>query len=113
MFPYGETVTVLTPTIVTNRYGDDAEDWSDPTELEVPGVGVALGGTTENQTQAANTVDSDFDLYFPPDANVTAENRLVVRGLTCNVVGRPFAWHNPFTGWQPGLFVQAQIREGG
>lgn len=113
-FPHGETVVVLTAKTKTDPYsGETMPDWSNPTQTSVPGVGVASGGSLEINTSGDNITDSDFDLIFPPDAVVTAENRVIVRGLTCNINGRPFLWRNPFTGWTPGLVVKAQIREGG
>lgn len=112
-FPHGETVTVLTATTTTDGFGNTVTDWSNPTSVAVDNVAVADGGSLEVNTNAQNITDSDFDLIFPPDATVTAENRVIVRGLTCNVAGRPFLWSNPFTGWTPGLVVKAQIREGG
>lgn len=113
-FPYGETVTVLTAATATDPYsGEPVASWDlAPDEFEVPNVAVALGGTLEPVEAGRNAVDSDFDLFFPPDAVVSAQNRVVVRGLTCEVAGRPFLWSNPFTGWTPGLVVQCKVREG-
>lgn len=114
MFPHGESVTVLTAGYDDDPYSEDLEqswEWS-PTEVVVPNVGVASGGSSEPLEQARNAVDSDFDLYFPASAAVTSQNRVIVRGLVCDVVGRPFLWTNPFTGWTPGLVVKAKIREG-
>jgi hypothetical protein len=116
MFVHGETVTVLTAGEVVDPYsGDSVEDWDSPTEVIVNRVAVAMGGSlgsSEPLQDARNQVESDFDLLFPPSATVTAQDRVVVRGLTCEVVGRPFLWRNPFTGWTPGLVVQAKLREG-
>lgn len=113
MFAYGETVDVLTAGTVTDPYsGDTTEDWDNPTSVPVEGCGVAAGGSLEPLQDARNAVESDFDVIMPPGTPVTSHNRLVMRGLTCDVVGRPFDWRNPFTGWAPGLFVQAKIREG-
>lgn len=114
MFAYGETVTVQTAGTATDPYSGDSEpSWdAEPTEVGVEHVGVADGGSLEPAEMARNEVDSDFDLIFPPDATVTAQNRVVVRGLVCDVVGRPFLWSSPFTGWTPGLVVKAKIREG-
>lgn len=114
MFAYGETVTVLTAAITTDPYSNepDGEDWENPTELEVPGVGVADGGSTDLTQIARDAVDSDFDLFFPADAVVTSAQRVIVRNLTCDVVGRPFLWRSPFTGWTPGLVVKVKVREG-
>ena len=113
MFAHGETVTILTAGTTVDRFGNETLDWSTATSIVVDNVAVADGGSLEVNTNAQNIVDSDFDLIFPPDVTVTAAHRLIVRGLTCNVAGRPFLWSNPFTGWTPGLVVKAQIREGG
>lgn len=114
VFAHGETVAILTATPVVDPYSNDpdGEDWDNPTELEVPGVGVADGGSTDLTQAARDAVDSDFDLFFPADAVVTSAQRVVVRGLTCDVAARPFLWRNPFTGWTPGLVVKVKIREG-
>lgn len=114
MFPHGETVTVLTAAYDNDPYSDElvqSWEWS-PVETPVPNVAVADGGSLEPVEADRNAVDSDFDLIFPPDAVVTAQNRVVVRGLTCDVAGRPFLWKNPFTGWTPGLVVKCKVREG-
>lgn len=113
-FPYGETVTVQTAgTTTTDPYsGEPAPSWATFTYVDVAGVGVGSGGSLETSEEARNAVESDFDLIFPPDAAVTAQNRVVVRGLVCEVVGRPFLWSNPFSGWTPGIVVKAKIREG-
>lgn len=113
-FPNGETVTRLRATVVTDPYSTEptAEDWSNPTELDIVGCGVALSGTTEPLQTARQAVDSDFDVFMPAGTDVTAQDRLLIRGLVCEVAGRPFDWRSPFTGWQPGLVVQAKIREG-
>lgn len=114
MFPHGEQVTILTAGFEEDPYSGDMEqswEWT-PTETVVEGVGVADGGSLEPLEAGRNAVDSDFDLFFPADTVVTSDNRVVVRGLTCDVAGRPFLWRNPFTGWTPGLVVKVKIREG-
>lgn len=113
-FPYGETVTVLTAGTEVDPYsGVSKPSWDvSPTSVAVDGVAVALGGTTEPTQDAQNSVQADFDLFFPTGATVTRFNKVVVRGATCNVVGVPFLWTNPFTGWEAGLVVQAKFEEG-
>ena len=114
-FPHGETVTVQTAGTVTDPYsGQPVPSWDVPLAAEVPveNVGVADGGSLEPLQDARNAVVSDYDLLFPPTAVVTSSNRVVVRGEVCEVVGRPFLWRNPFTGWTPGLVVQATLSEG-
>jgi hypothetical protein len=87
-------------------------DWSPPTSLAIPGCAVADGGSLEPLQDARNAVDSDFDVLAPYGSDVLAGDRVVIRGLTCEVVGRPFDWRSPFTGWEPGTVVRATIREG-
>jgi hypothetical protein len=113
MFPYAEPVTVLTAGTVTDPYSGEptGENWDNATE-RAESCGVADGGSTEPLTDARDPVDSDFDLIFDHDPGITAANRVVVRGLTCYVVGRPFSWRSPFTGWEPGTVVRVSIREG-
>lgn len=114
MFAFGEKITVLTAGYDDDPYsGELVQSWEfAPTGIDWPNVAVADSGSVEPLNVARTPVDSDFTLYFPSEATVTSDNRVIVRGLTCEVVGRPFLWSNPFTGWTPGLVVQCKIREG-
>ncbi len=114
MFAFGETVTRLRATPIEDPYSDDETelDWEFPSELDIDHCAVAAGGSTEPVVTAREAVDSDFDVYMPAGVDVTAQDRLRIRGLVCEVAGRPFTWSSPFTGWTPGLVVQAKIREG-
>lgn len=113
-FAHGETVTRLRAPLVTDPYSSDAteRDWSNAAELNIPNCGVAASGSVEPLEAARQAVDSDFDLYLPTGTDVTAQDRLRVRGLVCEVVGRPFAWQSPLTGWQPGVVAHCKVREG-
>lgn len=113
-FPYGETVTRLRAATSTDPYSNETvADWSlTPSEFDIDGCGVASGGSLEPVEVARNAVDSDFDVVAPFDADVTAQDRLRIRGLVCDVVGRPFAWRHPMTGWEAGVVIKAKIREG-
>ena len=111
MLPYAEPVTIQSPGTITDRYGNETTDWSTPTE-RAESCGVADGGSTEPLQDARNAVDSDFDLIFDHDPGISSADRVVVRGLTCEVAGRPFLWRSPFTGWEPGTIVRVKVREG-
>jgi len=107
MFPHGETVTVLTAGAVTDPYsGEESADWSTPTEVDVPQVGVEPRPSDEPAQDARNAVTSGFTLYLPASAPVTAASRVRVRGGVYDVIGEPAAWLSPFTGWTPGIVVQ-------
>lgn len=112
-FPYGETVEVLTAGTTTDPYsGEPSADWENPTERTVDLVGVADGGTAEPLQDARNELNADYDLFFPADDPIARTDRVRVRGDVCEVVGKPFAWRSPFTGWAPGLVVHVKLSEG-
>lgn len=112
--PYGETVTRQRATAVTDPYSTESTglDWTTPAEEDIDNCGVADGGSLEPVEAARNAVDSDFDVILPAGSDVTAQDRLVIRGLVCEVAGRPFDWVSPFSGWAPGMIARAKIRKG-
>lgn len=114
MFGAGETVTRQRGTAVTDPYSGEATgiDWDNPDELDIDGCAVASGGSLEPLQNARSAVVSDFSVMAPFGSDVLANDRLVVRGLTCEITGRPFDWQSPFTGWQPGMVFHAKIVEG-
>lgn len=113
MFAFAEAVTVQTATAVLDPYSGETTgtDWTTPI-TRAESCGVAPGGSTEPNEVARNAIDSDFDLIFDHDPGISAADRVVVRGLTCEVDGRPFVYRSPFTGWEPGTLVRVKIREG-
>lgn len=114
MFPHGETVTRLRAQTTTDPYSGEATglDWSSAASLEIPGCGVGSAGSVESLEADRNAISTDFDVVTPLDADIESGDRLIVRGLTCEVQGRPFQWRSPFTGWAPGMVVRARIVEG-
>jgi hypothetical protein len=110
MFPYGETVTVVTP-------ATDPDDYSlDPgnpeSEVDIPGCGVEPRPSDEPTQDARNAVTSGFTLYLPPGTEITPQQRVQVRGGTYAVLGEPAVWRSPFTGWEPGVVVQVERTTG-
>lgn len=110
MFAYGETVTRLRATGSTNAYSGEATDllWTSPSSLTIENVAVAPGSSAESVEAGRARLDIDFTLYLPYDADVKPLDRIVVRGLTCEVEGKPQQWANPFTGAQPGTVVEVR-----
>ena len=112
MFSFPEPVEILSPGTVADPYsGETVTDWATSTSRH-EACAVAPGGSTEPTQVARDAVDSDFDLIFDYDPGVTHADRVVVRGLTCEVDGHPFSFRSPFTGWEPGTLVRVKIREG-
>lgn len=121
MFAFPEPVTIKSPGSVTDPYSDETvsawtlpegASWTAVPSERVESCAVAPGGSTEPTLVARNAIDSDFDLIFDHDPGVSPADRVVVRGLECEVDGRPFVFRSPFTGWEPGTLVRATVREG-
>lgn len=111
MFTGQETVQVLTAGTKTDEYGNTEPDWSTATTRDEKCL-VGSGGSTEPLLDARTPIDSDFDLVFPGrDPGVTSADRVIVRGLTCDVSGRPFAQRYG-SGDMAGTVVKVKIREG-
>jgi hypothetical protein len=114
MFPFGETVTILTAGVEEDPYsGELVSSWEwAGAETVVTGVGVEPRPSGEPTQEARNSVVSGFTLYLPAGTEVAPDNRVTVRGDTYEVLGEPAEWVNPFTGWAPGVVVQVQRVEG-
>ena len=111
MFAGLETVQVVTPGTSTDRYGNTTVDWSTAT-TRTEACLVGSGGSTGPLLDARTPIDSDFDLVFPKaDPGITPADRVVVRGLTCDVAGRPFAQQYG-SGSLAGTVVKVKVREG-
>lgn len=114
MFAYGESITRLRPQTSTDPYsGELAANWTlAPNKESTGGWGVDGSRSAEPLESGRDPVVTDFVLYRPEPADILPGDRLVIRGLTCEVVGRPAVWHHPMTGWAAGFVVRADIKEG-
>lgn len=108
MLPYGESVTRLRAGTSVDPYsGEGVEDWVNPASFTFDRCAVWPGGSTEPLSPDRQSVVSDIEVAFPPGADVTARDRLIVRGGTYQVDGEPFDWRSPLSGWTPGLVARA------
>ena len=114
MFPHGETVTRLRATSAVDPYSDEPtqSDWTSPDSLDIPGCGFNPGQSSEPTQEARNAVITQPEVYAPTGSDVLAGDRLVVRGDTYDVDGKPAVWRSPFTGWQPGVVIVLKEVEG-
>ena len=112
--PHGETVTRLRGVPVTDPYSREATtlDWTTPTTLTIPGCAVDDSKTRETHDPNRNAVVTDFVVWPDGQYDVAAGDRLIIRGLTCEIVGRPSTPRNPFTGDEPGMELFANVWEG-
>jgi len=113
-FPFGETVTRLRATAVTDPYSGEATalSWDNPDELPISGCAFDPGTSTEPVTDARNQVITQPVLYAPFGSDITAADRLVVRGRTWKVQGDPGEYRNPFTGWEAGMVIKLEDVQG-
>lgn len=113
-FTHGETVTRQRGMAVTDPYSGTASgiDWTTPNELTIDGCGFNPGDSSEPVQTARGAVVTTPEVYAPADADVLPGDRLVVRGYTFEVDGRPKRWISPFTGWAPGLVIALKEVDG-
>jgi len=110
-----ETVTRIRAGAVTDPdSGDSVESWAPDNVTEVDIITLAPAEprpTTDGQgpeplRDARNSVTSGFTLYLPSSADVTAKDRMRVRGDVYPVKGDPAPWLNA------GIVVQTERTEG-
>lgn len=105
-----ETVTRLRATATTvDPYSNQAElDWTQPpAEHDIVTLAPAEPRPSGEPLQdARNQVTSGYTLYLPEGEDVTAQDRMRVRGVVHNVLGEPAVWLGA------GLVVQVERSEG-
>ncbi len=103
MFGPGVTVTVERPG-GTDRYNNPLPGAPPHT---VDGCATAPAGSSE-QTGTAATVEWDLDLYAPYDADIAAQDVILLPGdpERYAVHGRPARFRSPFSGWEAGTLAR-------
>lgn len=104
-----ETVTRLRGTAVMDPYSGEESglSWATPDELDLTTLAPAEPRPVgERLDLARNSVVSGFTLYLATDADVTAADRMRVRGRVYEVDGDPALWLGR------GLVVQTKAQEG-
>lgn len=104
IYPFGDPVTLHSRTVTgQDTYGNDV--LTDVTSTTVGAF--APTGSTE-LIQGQDTVITQPSVYLPAGTDVTALDRVTIRGVTYDVDGTPQDWRHPVTGWQPGIVVRLQ-----
>ena len=107
---FGETVTRLRARTTTNPYSDEAEaeDWTNPDELAIHGVGFEPSGT-EVVTVDGTTVFRRAQFFLPYAADVTEADRIRrPDGSVYKAAGPRADWTNPLTGRRAGSVIEAE-----
>jgi hypothetical protein len=91
---HGETVYVLTPPVVTDRYGDTVIDWSlTPDEHEQHDTLLEPRPSGEDAREVRNQVTSGFTAYIQePFPALTPQHRIRIRGSVHEILGEPADW---------------------
>ena len=92
--------------------GQSVRSWATWQAVTIDGWGIDDSKTADPVEVGRDQIVTDFVLYRDEVADVAEGDRVVVRGLLCDVVGRPATWHHPMTGWAAGFVVRANIVEG-
>lgn len=104
MFTFGVTVTRLRAPLAVDAYSGAAtsRDWTAAVSLSSEGFAVDPGGSVEASTVNREQITTTPTLMGPYGADVAASDRVLVNGVTWEVVGNRSDYLNPFTGWQAG-----------
>lgn len=93
---------------VTRLRGGRTQFGGDPTtdvEADITGCLFDPGGPRGETQDRGDTVVAQPALYAPLGADITATDRLRVRGVVYAVDGQPAEWLSPFPGGPEGLHV--------
>lgn len=105
-----ETITVQTPTVVTNAYGDSHDDWTNPTTRTTKAA-VWPRTTAEDNDQRHATITGISIAVAPDEPEIPYNARIVARGRTWEVVGIEADWLAPW-GWHPARLLDLEQVEG-
>lgn len=113
--PHGDTVTIVRPGAPTrDSYGNYVP--GPPTEIAVPGCGVApRDGTSASNnelTDARDTVITGLTVYASYGTDVRATDKMRVGGDLYDVVGLPGSFRSPFTASTGPVVVALELVTG-
>lgn len=113
MLAHGERVSRLRAGSRVDPYsGDPVADWSSPSVFTWSSAGVWPAGSAEPLSADRQSVEADYEVALPAGADVTRVDRLRLDDRpgqpVCEVVGVPFDYRSPLTGWAPGVVVSVK-----
>ena len=103
----GETVGVIRPTVVTDRYGNDEWVYGTAVTHRICHCAFDPGGTSE-VLDGRTAVITRPTLYLPPCSDLVPSDRVVVRGRTFTVNGTPAVWTNPYSATTKGIVAELE-----
>lgn len=104
MYPFGETVVLITRGAATGRDAD-GNDVHAPVETVLDFVPVWPRASSES-VQGQDTTVIGITALVPADTDVSSIDALRVYGVTYEVDGEPGRYRSPLTGSNPGIELQ-------
>ena len=89
-----DTVTRLRAGTIDRR-GSTEQDWSNPSELDIPGCSVQPASTSLSQDGRVLAISEGETLYMPPGSDVKAGDRIRWDGNVYTITGKPREWTSP------------------
>lgn len=106
----GEPVVRIRSTAgALDRYGNPT---TTDAEVTLEGAAFDPGGSLEPVEVGRAAVVTSPKLYFRSAVDVTAADRMRVRGVTYTVEGNPALWVSPFTAATAGMVVELRAVAG-
>lgn len=99
---YGKTIAIVPQTV--DKYGN-----------RTAGVAVTVPGCVVYDTPGAEAVHGQDTVTYtatvlaPPGTVVEPTDRIIVDGVTFEVVGNPIVWVSPHTGESPGVQINLRV----
>jgi hypothetical protein len=97
MLPH--TITILTPGVTTDAYGNTAPDWSSPASRTAAAYvrpqSTSVRPSGDEHVEVGRDVSERSFQVHTNDAAVTAFERVVYAGVTYDVDGEPLVWASP------------------
>ncbi len=81
-----DTVTRLRPSTTTSR-GSTILDWSHPKRMDIQGCSMQPASTSLTTDGRVLGISDLYTLFAPPNADITAGDRIVYRGNTYEIDG--------------------------
>lgn len=102
----GETVILITRTVVGQD--GDGNDLYGEVQTPLDGCWFDPGGSSE-LIQGQETVIRRPQVGLPEGSVLPSPvDAVIARGIRYPIDGQPQAFHNPFTGWEPGIVIQLE-----
>lgn len=95
---FGDTISILRPSVVRDRYNNEVLDWENATSIPVERlVSVQPAGSTEGAGGRAVAQVSSWRLFTPAgvDLDLLPTDRVFHRGRYLEVVGEIERWPHP------------------